>query len=102
MARNTQPPAEGEPVVPTGDEPKPPGITTEEPAADELSVAELKEQAAARGVDPGDIDGSGQDGRVVKADLVEVVTEIPQPPTGRPPLIQVAEGAATHLIATED
>lgn len=99
MARDTKPP-EGEPVVPADDEPKPPGIPSDEPPVGELPVTELKAQVAERGVDV--VEGSGKDGRVVKADLVDVVDEVPEPPAGRPPLIQVAEGAAANLIPTED
>jgi hypothetical protein len=102
MARDPKPP-EGDPVVPADDEPKPPGIepAAHDPAALEaLTVPELEEEAALRGATVEE--GSGKDGAVVKADLVEAVADAPEPTIGRPPLIQVAESAATFLTPTED
>jgi hypothetical protein len=95
MARITQPP-EGEPVVPD-EQPVPPGT----PSADEPEPetrAELEEAAAARGIHL--TEGSGTGGNVVKADLVDALTDTPAPPVGRPALIDVAQAAAAHLIPT--
>jgi hypothetical protein len=95
MARNTTPP-EGDPVV--ADEPQTPGTPTDEPAPEEMTVSELRAEADRRGVDS--VEGSGKGGAVTKADLIEVVSEVPPPPVGRPPLIDVAEASAATLNPT--
>jgi hypothetical protein len=82
------PPSEGDPVVP--DVPAP-DAATDTPAA-ELSVDELKAQADALGVTPDE--GSGKDGNVLKADLVEAVENAGDVIVGRPPLAAVAESMA--------
>lgn len=69
MARNTQPP-EGDPVVP--DTPEADAPPTDEAALEAMTVPELEAEAAARGVQV--TDGSGADGSVVKADLVDALT----------------------------
>lgn len=56
------------------------------------TVAELEEEAANRGIDV--VEGSGADGNVVKADLVEALQDAPVELAGRPPLIDVAREAA--------
>jgi hypothetical protein len=102
MARDPKPP-EGELVVPVDDEPKPPGV---EPAGDDpsaladLTVPELEEEAALRGIRIGE--GSGKDGAVVKADLIDAIEKADAPPPGRPPLIQVAQSAVVIPTPVED
>lgn len=68
MARNTQPP-EGEPVVPETQ------TADGAPPLAERTVPELEAEAAARGIA---VEGSGKDGNVVKADLVEALDLTPE------------------------
>lgn len=94
MARNPKPP-EGEQVVAPDDAPTPPGITGDEENLEKLTVPELEDEAALRGVDIDE--GSGKGGAVVKADLVGAVADAPVPPAGRPPLITVAQSAVIPI-----
>lgn len=79
-------PVEGEP---------PPGTPPVETEA-EPSMAELRDQAKQLGVMPDE--GSGSGGAVVKADIVQALESVPEPPAGRPPLSAVAEKAAEHIV----
>lgn len=89
-------PAEGAPAAAEG--PAMPGAPPEaggEP--DETkTAADLRAEAEARGVLPGE--GSGSGGRVVRADLEAALEAAPpEPPVGRPPLSAVAERAAAQV-----
>jgi hypothetical protein len=95
MPRNPKP-EEGDPVV--ASEPLPPGTPAGEPEPEDLTVSELRAEVDRRGIDT--VDGSGKGGAVTKADLVEVVSEVPAPPAGRPPLIDLAEASAATLNPT--
>lgn len=81
-----------EPAIVADTEPKPPGHPVADPPLQELTVPELDEKAAERGVEV--TTGTGTDGAVVKADLVDALEHSTEPPVGRPPLITVAQAAA--------
>lgn len=120
MARDPEPP-EGETPLPDTETPQPvevsadappiPGTApaadpaavepadTAEPAVPEPTIDELRAEADKRGLQ---VQGSGKDGRVLKADLQKALADTPPPPAGRPPLILVAQAAAANLTPTED
>lgn len=92
--------ASSEPVAVVADaEPKPPGHPVDhEPTLEDLTVPELEEKVAGLGIV---VAGSGKDGAVVKADLIEAL-ERNVAPVGRPPLITVAQAAAAPINPQED
>ncbi len=99
MKRSEQPAPQGSepnPDVPI-EAPQPPGAPADEPAVRDMT--ELEAEAQARGIN--DLEGSGSTGNVIRADLVEAVTETPVPPVGRPPLLQIAEQSAAAVVPAD-